>query len=1044
MKLAEYSVRRPITVAMAVLSVLVLGVISLQRLPLALLPDMEGNSLSVNVSYPSSSPIEVERDISRPLEEVLSTINGLESIRSSSSSNGSNVRLEFKQGFDMDMVSLEVRDRLDQVRNRLPDEVERVSIRRWQTTDMPVMRLAVAWGGDRKDFYSFVQEVLRPRMERIDGVANVDVRGLDTKQIIVDLDPDLLQAYGVDLFTLSQALRSNNVNLSGGYVVEGEKKFSLRTVGEFTDVSDIADFPLMGGRITLSDLGDVRYDFPEKTSYSRLNSEDSVSLSVRKATTANVVSVCRLTRAEVESIKNDPQFSDVFSYRIYRDSSEDITKSINNLATAGLFGGGLAAVVLFLFLMKLRSTLIITLAIPISAVFTFAFMYLLRVLAGSDISLNVVSMMGLMVAVGMLVDASVVVLENIFRHKQEKGLNAFQAAISGSQEVGVAVLASVSTTVIVFLSFIFVEESMTSRWTRDFGLTVSIALVASLVVALTLVPMISSRLFTGKEKPKQKALVLMNDFYGGIMSFMLRRRYVALVMMAGLGWGSWILVQSIDRDLMPQVSERHFEIEVRIERSYSLEDMKNLFVRLESQLLGRKEEFEIDSVSSDFSDSTSRRGTYRGELDIFLTEDGTGSPQELSERIKSSLPVVPGVEYKFGRRRHYGGGGEMGVEVQLKGEDPGLLELYGEAVKSRLESLPGVKDVQTTMETGDDEIHLKVDRKKAEQFGISPMFVARTISSALSTRATTRLKGDNAEIDVIVQMRGGNRISLQEVENFRFENREGEMIPIYSVVDYTYEKGPLAISREDRKATLSVVGNTEGAGMMRMSGMLDQALADLKLPPGYSWSQGRSYRRWRESEDSNNFSIILAIILMYIIMASLFESFVHPLTILFTVPFSIIGVAGLFYLTGTNLDSMAYLGILVLFGLVVNNGIIFIDHINTLRAEGLGRDQAILQGGRDRLRPILMTACTSLFGMFPLVAPTLFPSYFPGVGGRAGMWAPVSLAVFGGLTTSTFLTLIILPTVYSYMDDASTLSLKFARFVLRLLRRLPFLSQAEA
>lgn len=1020
MRFAEGSVNRPITVLMAVLSVLVLGFISLQRLPLALLPDISSSSLSVFASYPSSSPGEVERDITRPLEEVLSTLNNLEKITSTSSNTGSNVRLEFKSGINMDLASLEVRDRLDQVRSRLPDEVERISIRRWQSSDSPVFRFALGWKGQPEDLYGFIEEVMRPRLERIGGVANVDVSGLEAKQIIIDLDPDRLQAFGVDIFNLSQALRQNNVNLSGGYVIEGGKKYTLRTVGEFQTVEEIRNFPIRRGLLTLGDLGEVRFDYPEKNTFARLNSQDSVNLVIYKASTANVVSVCQSISAELDRLQQLPQYHGLFEVQIYRDQSEDILKSINDLATAGVFGGALASVVLFLFLLKFRSTLIISTAIPVSVVFTFAFMYLLRVFTGMEITINIVSLMGLMVAVGMLVDASVVVLENIFRFKQEYGLGAFQAAIRGTREVGVAVLASTATTVCVFLSFIFVEDSFSSRWLRDFGIAVSVALIAALAVSLTLIPMLASRIFTGKEKPKQKALVSITDGYRWLMSFLLRWRFVTLILMALVGWASYTLFNSIDRDLVPRVAQREIRLNVLVERSFSLEDIEDLFGRLETYLLDRKEEYEISAISSRFSNRTSQRGQYRGDLNIFLTEDGDTAPEVLTEEIKADLPVVPGVEYQVGRRRHFGGGGDMGVEVQLKGEDPGLLEVYGDLIKQRLWEMPGVKDVQTTLETGDDEIHLQVDRKKTERFGISTTLVARTISSALSTRATTRVKSDEGEIDVILQMRGGNQISLREIQNIRFENREGELIPLSSVIEHQYRKGPLAIRREDRKATLSVVGNTDkGSGMFTMSQAVGGALADLRLPPGYSWEMGNDWRRFRESEESNYFAILMAVILMYIIMAALFESFVHPLTILLTVPFSVIGVAGVFYLTSTTLNQMAYLGILVLFGLVVNNGIILIDHVNNLRREGLERREAILKAGADRLRPILMTACTSLFGLLPLTLPFLLPGTFEAAEGRARMWAPVSLAVFGGLTTSTFLTLIILPSFYTYMDDLS-------------------------
>ena len=340
--------------------------------------------------------------------------------------------------------------------------------------------------------------------------------------------------------------------------------------------------------------------------------------------------------------------------------------------------------------------------------------------------------------------------------------------------------------------------------------------------------------------------------------------------------------------------------------------------------------------------------------------------------------------------------------------------------------LSDIKDVQTTLETGDDEIHLVVDRKRAENLGVSASLVARTVSSALSTRATSRYKSDNGEVDIVFQLEGNNQVSIQQLQNIRLENRRGELIPLNSMVSYRFRQGPLAIRRDDRKSVLSVVGNTDRGSSMRVSRMASQVMSELRLPAGYSWSLGRQWSRFRRSEEESFFSIFLALIFMYIIMAALFESFVHPLTILFTVPFSLVGVAAIFYLTGTSLNQMAYLGILVLFGIVVNNGIILVDHINALRRQGMPREKAILQGGMDRLRPILMTAATSVFGLLPLTLPFLFPEAFSSVEGRARMWAPVSLAVFGGLTTSTFLTLIILPTIYSYVDDVSLGCLKWS------------------
>jgi len=920
----------------------------------------------------------------------------------------------------MDLTFIAIRDRIDQVSERLPSDVERVTIRQWHDSDQPVLRFSVAWDGEREELYRVVEDVLLRRLERLDGVANVEVRGMGTKQIIIDLDQNLLQAYGIDISRLNQALRDNNINVAGGYIMDGGKKYSLRAVGQFEDPEEIANLPLQGGRLTLSDVGQVRLDFPEKTSFSRLDSIDAVNIDVYKASTANIVSVAQLAKEELEAIQLLPQMEGRLSVKIFRDSSDDILKSLNDLKTAGIYGGFLAMGVLFLFLMKFRSTIIISIAIPVSIVFTFAFMYLLRVFAGSDISLNVVSLMGLMVAIGMLVDSSVVVLENIFRHKQDKGLGAREAAISGSREVGLAVLASTATTIVVFVSFIFAPSTQMGRFTRDFGLAIGVALIAALIVALTLIPMLSSRLFTGKEKPKQRALVWMTETYGALMGWLLRWRFVTLIVLAMLAFGSYQLFTSIDREMLPRVAQRNLRVNVTMERSFSAEEMIDLFGDVEKLFLDRKDELGIATIASNFSNRTTSRGQYRGNMTIYLKEEGDLKPVAVAqEEIRALFPEIPGAEFSFGRMMHMGGG-EMGVSIELTGDDPAILAVYAEEVKSILSTIPELTDIETSLETGDEEIHLTVDRKKTEKFGISSQLVARTVASALSSRAVTRYKSDAGEIDVVVQVEGGNELSLQELQNIQFENREGEMIPLYAVVDYQFEEGPLAIRRDDRRGVLQVTANAERGGGMFLNNMIEAQLeSELQLPAGYSFSFGNQWMRFRQGEQQSFFSIILAVVLMYIIMAALFESFIHPLTILFSVPFSIIGVAGIFYLTGTTLNSMAYLGILVLFGLVVNNGIILVDHINLLRREGMPRSEAIRQGGMDRLRPILMTAITSILGILPLTLPALLPEYFPEAEGRARMWTPVSLAVLGGLTTSTFLTLIILPTVYSYMDDVS-------------------------
>ncbi|RMD92476.1 MAG: efflux RND transporter permease subunit, partial [Calditrichaeota bacterium] len=459
MNLPEFSVKKPITMLMLILSIVVLGILGLKRLPLTFYPQFSAPSLRINVPYPSSSPQEVERLIARPIEDIMGTLSHLDRISSTSSANNCNVRLEFTMGTDMDMASVEVRDRLDRVRPQLPEDVDRIFIRRWQTSDIPVLGLSLAWEGSNDELYEIVNKVLVPRIERVEGVANVDIGGIDERVVQVELDLEKMRAHHLDFFNLARSLRTNNVNIAGGTIIDGGRKFNVRTIGEFRTVEEIAQVPISGTHLVLGDVATVKFDFPEKKRFQHLNHRDAIVLNVYKASTANVVDVAKTVKSVVMQLKNDPKYAQLHM-QIFRDQSKDILDSLNNLTMAGIFGALLANLMLFIFLRKVRSTLIIGLAIPISIVATFLLMYILRLAPfNSEVTINLVSLSGLMFAVGMLVDPAVVVLENIFRHKQDEGLNAHDAAIVGAREVAVAVTSATLTTVIVFVPLVFMSTS---------------------------------------------------------------------------------------------------------------------------------------------------------------------------------------------------------------------------------------------------------------------------------------------------------------------------------------------------------------------------------------------------------------------------------------------------------------------------------------------------------------------------------------------------------------------------------------------------------
>ncbi|MDP6038793.1 MAG: efflux RND transporter permease subunit, partial [Candidatus Latescibacteria bacterium] len=494
MKISEYAIKKPITTVMAALSLVVMGFISLSRLPLEYAPDLTYPMIYVSVSYPSSSPEEIEREITKPLEEVLGTIPGVKSLSSRSYDSRGYVRVEFDYGADMDINSIHVRDRIDQVRNRLPEDVERIETRKWDSADWEILDYNMVWLGDDPSELAVVyKNIILPRLQRVPGVGNVEMEGAEERVLKVDVDQGRLNAHGLDVRTLNRTIRSNNINISGGYVTEGGKRLAVRAVGEFNDVDQIRSLALPNG-LEMQDVAMVSYDYPEKRYFERMDGRDAVSMEVRKTSTANLLDTCERVKAEVEAIQNELG-RDKLRMHLRRDRSVDVTQGITSLGQSAIMGGLLAIGIIFVFLRNFRSTLIVGSAIPISVLCVFMIMYLMRQFGGSNITLNMISMMGLMVAIGMLVDPAVVALENIFRKRFDEGDDIRTAAIEGSREIGVPVVAAALTTMCVFVPLIFITGSSNTMWMRDFAITVCISVVASLCVALSLIPLACSRAF---------------------------------------------------------------------------------------------------------------------------------------------------------------------------------------------------------------------------------------------------------------------------------------------------------------------------------------------------------------------------------------------------------------------------------------------------------------------------------------------------------------------------------------------------------------------
>ena len=1020
--------------AMLLLAVSVLGWLALARLPLEFLPTISSSNVSVSAPYPSSSPEEISRLIVRPLEDVLGTLDGLDRLSATASAESASINLAFADGTDMDLASVEVRDRVDRVRHLLPSDMRSLRIRRFQTSDLPVMRFHVSgedgWSPDR--LFEFVEQVLMQRLERLEGVAQVTVRGLRTREVEVRLDPDRLSAHGIDVRQVSSRLRQNHINVSAGTILEGHRKLLVRCLGEFVSLEEIRALAIDDSGLRLADVADVAYDFPRQETYNFLNGKASLTLSVYKASNANLLAVVDRAKAELAKLASTQSFA----YRIYHDSSVDVRKGLSQLRDTGLLGGALAILAVFLFLRRWRTTLLIALAIPVSVVFTFVLMFLLRQAGWSDLTLNVVSLMGLVLALGMLVDNSIVVIESIYRRVEQLGEDSTTAALRGASEVALPILASTATTLCVFVPVIFLSGGggFFSRYLVEIGTTVCIVMVASLLVALSVVPMAASLLLSHETPRSTPWLDRLMRGYDVALRSTLRHRGVFLLLAALALYGSWVLFGSIERSFGGRTQARQITINVDTPRNYSLDQTRELFDRVAEILGSERESLDVgDLTYSYFVGGGRARGRdRRRRFELYLLDEDESrlTTGEVRDRVRELLPVVAGVDFRIARSQR--GPRSSGIEVQLSGDDPKVLELLARDVGDRITQLPGIQDVDLSLESGDDEVRVRVERARAIQAGVSSQAIAQTVQSSLSTRALATLKTADREVELVMQHREADRETLGQLKNVavRAGGSGTEGLPLGALAEFELAPGPRSIERENRRAKIMVSANTTSpmASRRAMSG-IGQVMNGLTMPPGYEWSFGRWNRLDQSDEDGANFALLFAMVLVYMLMAALFESFAHPLSIMASIPFAFIGVGLVMKLAGQPRDNFTELGLIILIGVVVNNAIVLIDHVNRLRQGGMSCDQAILVGGGHRLRAILMTAVTTILGLLPMVAPILFPQWFGPLEGRAGTWAPVGLVILGGLTTSTFLTLMIIPTVYSMIDDVTNFLRRVARTV---------------
>ena len=1025
--LPRISVNRPVTVVMALTALLVLGALAYLRAPVQLFPDgLEFGSLYIRIDYRNSSPQESEQQITRPLEETLRAIKGVERLRTWSSDRGTRASVSFRQGVDLSLAYNQVIDRLDRLKPQLPEESrDRVRVYKFDTSGINIVWVGVTLDPSIQDPYQFMQHVVVRALERIDGVGIIDLYGVDEKEVMVEIDQDKLRSRGLTIGDLVSSLRSDNFALTSGHVREGSKKLFVRSVAKFQSVQEIQQIKVRtrrGIEVPLTDVATVAYDVPERRSYNRLDGEHSVAFGIKGESGANIIETAQVVKAAFARIERQVPG---MTFNVFYDQGNQIMEAIRNLQGTGLWGGLFAALILLYFLRTVRMTSIITLSIPLCLLMTLTVIYFI------DWSLNMVTMMGLMVGVGMVVDNGIVILENIYRVRGD-GRKPEEASIRGASEVGLAITMATLTTVVVFLPLMLMggKSRMMNFYLTKMGVPIIIALIASLLVALIFIPLAASRFGGRRVKAEASLIRRLRLVYTRTLHWVLvHRRDAVLIALAAF------MTISIPMNGLKRGGDRRdftnsFRVRLYMPEHFSLDQAISVVDEVEAFYLSKKEEYDIRTIR------TYHRRTY-GQLQIFQnsraneawwyvayknTMKAVGHPvsleMERDEVLKSAqkdMPTFVGVVGRVDRQRT-GATSDPYVRVVLEGDDTDVLLSMVEEVKRRLETIPSVLNVEREQEDDDEvlqEVRVHVDRKRSTQLGISAQNVAQQIGFALQGVSLPRFQADEHEVQVKMYLDRGDRKTLQDLKNFTFSARDGDEVSLAELSEISMGKGTGEIYRSNGKTKVEVRAFTTKQDRRRLYQDIDIAMAGFSMPRGYNWNKGERFRTMGEEDDTLKFATIMAITFVFLLMGVLFESFILPFSVLFSIPFAFLGVYWLLFVTATPMNMMAMVGMIILIGVVVNNAIVLVDMINRLRQQEKSRLDAILEAGENRFRPILMTTFTTIFGLLPMAV---------GNSNLMGQpYSPLGRTMMGGLISSTVLTLLVIPLLYTFLDDLAML-----------------------
>lgn len=1038
MKIADVSVDRPVAISMLIIALVVLGLFSLPRLAVDLYPDMEIPVAIVSTTYEGAAPAEVEELVTKPLENAMATTENISQIRSMSQNGFSLVILQFNWGTNMDNATIDLREKIDFVKGMLPDDASSPRVMKLDPNQAPIMSFALTGAdGDLVKLKRVAEDDIQPRLERIKGVGSVYITGGKTREIKVILDPAKMEAYGLSATQVMQAIASDNVNGTAGQVDKGSTETTIRVVGEYKSLDQLKQVRISlanGNSIALKDLATVEDGFKEENQFTFTDGKTSLGISVMKATGGNTVTVANEVMAEVEKLNKT--LPDGIQLTTVMDTSKFIKDSIKNVVEHGMLGGIFAVIVLYLFLRSVRSTLVVALTIPISIIATFTLMYF------GNQTINLLSLGGLILGMGSLVDFSVVVLESIYRYRQNE-YGIIEAAKLGTAEVANAVTASALAQVVVFMPIVFVQ-GIAGILFKPMALTVSFSHLAALFAALTLVPMLSARLLrnvaaaddTLPEGPTKNPVIVFGKFlhslnqrYGRLLVWALNNRKKVVGFTAALLIASIVATPFIGTEFITTMDQGEISVSIEMPAGTKIEETTRVAADLEK--LAREEVKEIERIFttvgggqlSFLGASSSNQASLT--IKLIPLKERSISTEQAAEKLRQAMQDIPGADITVDIADN-SGMSSSAVEFRIQGDDLTVLEQLGDLLVETVKGVEGTRNVANSLEEGTSEMRINVDREQAARYGLSASQILSAVSTSFDGKLVGRMRTGDDEVDIRMMTPEDNSKTLDSLANLTIVSPTGARVPLSAVATIESHTMPSTISRTDQTRVVTITADVVGRDIGSVNRDIQVAINQLALPDGYDIVFGGQAHDMAESFASLGLALLLSILLVFMVMAAQFESLFQPFIIMFSLPPTFIGAIFGLGVTGNSISVTAMIGAIMLVGIVLNNAIVLVDYINVLRRRGHERDEAILMAGPIRLRPILMTALVTVLALLPMAF---------GSGEGAEAQAPMAIVIAFGLTFSTLITLVLVPVVYTIFDDlGKKLSVKFGKIKLHRFR----------